>query len=166
MQVEVEIKKNLPLHYCTVICFSPTTSIFRCIDRECTTSTGGFFVFFFLHLVSCSDVSQCAAVIGCSLLQLPQKQKQSDQLRVSRAVESADIYRKSLFWHSNLSLHVHITSARENRGMLTGSGGNCLYLETLRSEHKKSSLRSEKKSEIWAVSTSHCLQQNPAKVYS
>ncbi|CAK6956284.1 Hypothetical predicted protein [Scomber scombrus] len=32
------------------------------------------------------------------------------------------------------------TSAQENRGMLTGSGGNCWYLEALKSGCKKSSL--------------------------
>lgn len=76
---------------------------------------------FFFHVASCRDVLQLTAVIGCSLSQLPFKQKHSLSADRVQQQKVELCCAKFLFWHVNSSLNVHPSSAREKRGMPTGS---------------------------------------------
>lgn len=111
---------------------SPTLSLFRFLSP-----------LFFFHVASCRDVLQLTAVIGCSLSQLPFKQKHS--LSADRVQQQKVELRcgKFLFWHVISSLNVHPSSAREKRGMPTGSRATCWYLKTVRGEWKELFLNTE-----------------------
>lgn len=98
---------------------------------------------FFFHVASCRDVLQLTAVIGCSLSQLPFKQKHSLSADRVQQQKVELCCAKFLFWHVNSSLNVHPSSAREKRGMPTESRATCWYLKTVRGEWKELFLNTE-----------------------
>lgn len=162
----MEIKKNLPLHS-FLICFSPLTTIFRSTDRKCTTSTARVLFFSLSVSPSFGFLSWRAPMHSCDWLPAITT---SSETKTERSAESESCrtcrYMLKLCFDAVVSLYMFIEpqhkKTEECWQEVEESAGIWKHLKV----DARRRLSAIKKSEIWAVTTNHCLQQNPAKVYT
>lgn len=158
------------IYRCTVFkSVSSLTSIFRCIDRKCTPSSARLSLSLWLSLSlppSYGFLSWRAPMRGCDWLPVFTTSSETKTERSAgrgRACTKCR-YVLNVCFDTVISLYMSIEPQCEKTEEcwqeVEETAGIWKHLKV----DARSRLSGTKKSEIWAVTTNHCLQQNPAKV--